>query len=210
MFPQRQHAHLESPFCAHCHYREGNSTTWSDVTPCYSYLRGMSVFEHATHVILYIKHILLPWLLQNMEMLYAHFRHDLNVYLIEERMNKNWIGLESIHLMSKLTFLSGLSLQKERHLSSQFLPMTRCLDETGRLRSMCVQCCSEIKRDTKNHKSTSDGMCIKDVSNDSVNTFPWKRTRATIWRPLLGKGSVNTPSQQYRGCVFCVVCAEEL
>jgi hypothetical protein len=46
--------------------------------------------------------------------------------------------------------------------------------------------------------------------NDSVNTFLHKRERATIGRPLLGNGSVNKPSQRYRGCVFCVVRAKWL
>jgi hypothetical protein len=31
------------------------------------------------------------------------------------------------------------------------------------------------------------------LGNDSVNTFPRKRTRAAIWRLLLGNGSVNWP-----------------
>jgi hypothetical protein len=43
------------------------------------------------------------------------------------------------------------------------------------------------------------------LGNDSVNIFPWTRKRATIGRPLLGNGPVNKHSQQYRGCVFCVV-----
>jgi hypothetical protein len=38
------------------------------------------------------------------------------------------------------------------------------------------------------------------LGNDLVNTFPGKRMRETIGRPLLGNGSVNKPSQQYRGC----------
>jgi hypothetical protein len=36
------------------------------------------------------------------------------------------------------------------------------------------------------------------LGNDLVNTFPWKRTCATIGSPLLGNGSVNKPSQQQR------------
>jgi hypothetical protein len=47
------------------------------------------------------------------------------------------------------------------------------------------------------------------LGNDSVNTFPRKRTHATIWRPLLRNGSVNK-LQQYRDCAFCVVRAEVL
>jgi hypothetical protein len=35
------------------------------------------------------------------------------------------------------------------------------------------------------------------LGNDSVNTFPRKRTRATVGRLLLGNGPVNTPLQQY-------------
>jgi hypothetical protein len=48
------------------------------------------------------------------------------------------------------------------------------------------------------------------LGNDSKNTFPLKRTRATTGRPLVGNGSVNKPSQQERGCVFFVFCAEGL
>jgi hypothetical protein len=48
------------------------------------------------------------------------------------------------------------------------------------------------------------------LGNDSVNIFRRKRVRATIGRPLLGNVPVNKPSQEYRGCVFCFVRAEEL
>jgi hypothetical protein len=48
------------------------------------------------------------------------------------------------------------------------------------------------------------------LGNDSVNTFPRKRASATIGRLLLDSGSVNKPSQQQRGSVFCVVRAEKL
>jgi hypothetical protein len=33
------------------------------------------------------------------------------------------------------------------------------------------------------------------LGNDSLNTFPWEPTSATITRLLLGNGSVNTPKQ---------------
>jgi hypothetical protein len=33
--------------------------------------------------------------------------------------------------------------------------------------------------------------------NDLVNTFPRKRTRATMGHPLLGNGAVNTPPEQW-------------
>jgi hypothetical protein len=53
--------------------------------------------------------------------------------------------------------------------------------------------------------------CIDPLlSNDSVNKFPWKPMCSTIERPLLGNGSVNKPSQEQIGCVFCVVRAERL
>lgn len=48
------------------------------------------------------------------------------------------------------------------------------------------------------------------LSNNSVNAFPRKHTGATIGRSLLGDGSVNNPSQQYRRCVFCMVRADGL
>jgi hypothetical protein len=51
------------------------------------------------------------------------------------------------------------------------------------------------------NKSSRQRYCDQLLGNDSVNIFLWKRTRATIRRPLLGNGSVKKPSRQYRGCV---------
>jgi hypothetical protein len=48
------------------------------------------------------------------------------------------------------------------------------------------------------------------LGNDSVNTIPRKRTRATIGRPLLANGSVNKHRQPERGCLSCVVRVEAL
>jgi hypothetical protein len=46
------------------------------------------------------------------------------------------------------------------------------------------------------------------LGNDSVNTFPREPTRATVGRLLLGNRSVNKPSQQQKGYVFCMVRTE--
>jgi hypothetical protein len=48
------------------------------------------------------------------------------------------------------------------------------------------------------------------LGNDSINTFPRKRTLTTIRFLLLGYESVTKPSQQWGGCVFYVVRAEGL
>jgi hypothetical protein len=102
--------------------------------------------------------------------------------------NKSW---HFIHICATKGLASYTSsplhdLPAHAHASRHSAPLLRCISEKKTEISYLI---------TRKYESPSLYIlwCIYPLlGNDSVNTFPLKRTRAIIWRPLLRNGPVNT------------------